>query len=496
MLKQRFMVHFGTTTITHFVGLLAGIVVARVAGPGALGVLSYGISYVSILGFITGLFGTPHIKLVSEGRDHKECMGVYARLQGASSLVYLVATAGIFLVQKYILHYPFESKQVQIVIVISLLTHFVDLYHGYSMPIFTANLQQAKANVPNFFRNLLWHLGRVVIVLLGFRAVALATWHLALAVLVAPFIYRLLREYTVGGYNKALAKEYFKYTIPILIIVVINSITHYADKLMLAHYTNTTQLGYYSAAYSISGMFMMIAGPVGSIFFPLFSKLIAEDNWAGINNNIIKYQEFLALFVFPLICVLAIAGGPVLLLVLGKRYDPSLAPFSILLIATYVLILGMPFGNIISGMGRFYLSAMINAIKLAVFMISITVLISPKFFNLGATGVALNLLLLNAVANALFQYFSKKHGDLRLGTKNLARHSLIFAISLAGFLLSQWFRQKFDLWWLVFVPAYLLAVYGALYMTGLIKKENWRTLIEAANMVRVFKYAKDEISGK
>ena len=103
---------------------------------------------------------------------------------------------------------------------------------------------------------------------------------------------------------------------------------------------------------------------------------------------------------------------------------------------------------------------------------------------------------MKALKNALFQYFSRKHGDLRLGTKNLARHSLIFAISLAGFFLSQWFRQKFDLWWLVFVPAYLLAVYGALYMTGLIKKEHWRTLIEAANVAKVFRYAKDELSKK
>ena len=75
MLKQKFIVQYGSMAITQIVGMVAGIVVARLVGPGVMGMVAYATSFVSLLGFINGIFGSAHIKLVSEGRDHK-CMGV------------------------------------------------------------------------------------------------------------------------------------------------------------------------------------------------------------------------------------------------------------------------------------------------------------------------------------------------------------------------------------------------------------------------------------
>ena len=355
MLKQRFLVHFGTNFITHFLGIIAGIVVARIAGPSVVGVLSYGTAYVSILAFITGIFGSAHIKLVSEGRDQSSCLAVYRRLRGISAIIYFLATLAMFLIQKYLLNYQFESKEIQIVILLSLLAHFLSLYEGYTNVIYTANLKQAKANLPNFYRNIAWHVGRVVIVILGFRAVTLASYNLALSCLVTLYCAYLLKEFPRGKYDKKLAKDYIRISIPALIIVIVNNITHYADKLLLAHYTNTTQLGYYSAAFSLGGMFMLIAMPVSNIFFPLFSKMISMNNWEGVNINIFKYQEFIILFLFPIMCILAITVKDPLLLVLGNRYKPSVTPLIILLFSTYIVLLGLPYGNVITGMGKFYI---------------------------------------------------------------------------------------------------------------------------------------------
>jgi O-antigen/teichoic acid export membrane protein len=476
--------------------MAAGIVVARIAGPSVVGVLAYGTAYVSILGFINGLFGSAHIKLVSEGRDHAECMAVYTRLQAASMIVYFIATAGWFLIQKYLLHYQFESRQVQIVIVITLFAHFINEYLQYTTTVYTANLKQAKANLPGFFRNLAWHVGRVVIVILGYRAIALSLWNLLLAVALVPFLYKLLKEYPLGKYNSSLAKEYFRYAIPILIIVIVNSVTHYADRLLLAHFTDTTQLGYYSAAYSIGGMFMLIAGPVGQIFFPLFSGMIAKGNWQGVSSNIVRYQEFIALFVFPLVCLLSIIGKPVLIMVLGNRYQPSIMPFIILLYATYIVLWGMPYSNIISGMGRFYTAALINGIKLAVFVVSITVFVSPKFLDLKASGVAINQFVINLIGNGMILYFAKKHGSIHLGFKNHLRHLTIIAISVVMFFLARWMQAQTDLWWLIILPLYLVIVYAILSISRLIGKEQWSLLLEAVNIRKVINYANDEMRGK
>ena len=496
MLKQRFLVHFGTQVITQFLAIAAGIIVARIAGPSLVGVLSYGTAYTSILAFITGIFGSAHIKLVSEGREHSNCLAVYGRLRNVSAIVYFIATAGMFVIQKYLLNYKFESKEIQIVIILSLVAHFLSLYEGYSNIVYTANLKQAKANLPGFYRDIAWHIGRVVMVILGLRAITLATYKMILSGLVALYCAYLLKEFPKGKYDKKLAKDYFRISIPALIIVIVNSITGYADKLLLAHYTNTTQLGYYSTAHSLGGMFMLIAMPVSNIFFPLFSKMISMNNWEGVNINIFKYQEFIILFIFPLMCILAITVKDPLLLVLGNRYKPSVTPLIILLFSTYVVLLGLPYANVITGMGKFYIYAWTNVIKLIIFIISITLFVSPRFLNLGATGLACNQLVLNLTGNLIYLFYTMNYGKVRLFMKNNIRHLVIILISFIAFLGSRYVKNIYEYWWLFYIPLYLIVCYGILITFKLIGKEHWLLLTEALNLKKTLNYAKDEMSNR
>jgi len=496
MLKQKFIFQFGSNSIIHIIGMIAGIFVARFAGPNVVGTIAFATSYVGVFGFINGLFGSAHIKLAAEGQNHEECMAIISWFSIITGLIYVLATTGWFLFQKFIMNYPFESRDVQIIIFITLLANLIHKYEGYATTVFTANLKQAKANIPTVVRSLIYHLGRIVIVLLGFKALAISSWNLLLTIAIVPLIYRMLREYPIGKFNPVLAKRYLGYATPMLIIVVVNSITGYADKLFLAHYTDTTQLGYYSAAKSIGGMFMLIAGPVGSIFFPLFSGMIAKGNWNAVNMNIRRYQEFIVLFLFPLLCALAIAGGPALLLVLGQRYQPSVQPFMVLLFATYFVLWGMPYGNVISALGKFNLFAMINIIKLVIFVVSITVFLSPKYLNLGATGVALNLLVLNMTGNLLYLMLAKRFGDIHIDFTNHVRHLIIIVISIAAYYLAAVLKVKLELWWLIMIPIHLAVVYGVLIICKLIKKEHWLLVLDSINLKKTSAYVNGELKGK
>ena len=95
--------------------MLAGLIVARLAGPEVVGVIAFGTAYVSIWGFTTGLFSTGHIKLISEGKNLGNCITTYTFLQGSSILVYSILVISWFLSQKYLFNYQFESDIQQIV---------------------------------------------------------------------------------------------------------------------------------------------------------------------------------------------------------------------------------------------------------------------------------------------------------------------------------------------------------------------------------------------
>ncbi len=492
-MKQRFLVQFGSTMLVQIVGMIAGIVVARIAGPSVVGKVAYGAAYVGILGFIHSLFGSAHIKLLAGGKNSADCISVYSRLQGAAAMVYLLAMGGWFLFQKHILHYPFESREVEIIIIISLFTHFFTIYESYSSVAFTARLMQAKANVPHVLNRLLWHVGRIVIVALGLKAISLSAWGLVLAIVFIPVIFNLQRSLPRGIYDRHLAGEYFRLALPIFIGAIIASVTSSGDKLLLAHFTSTTELGYYSAAHGIGGMFLLIAAPVGNIFFPLFASMISKGKWEGVNTNIRKYQEFIILFVLPAMCAVAICGGPALLLALGKRYEPSVLPFMILIFSTYIVLMGLPYGNILAGLGKFGLIAWIDVIRFGLFALCLPVFLSPKLLGLGAIGLALNQFTLNLARNGLYLHFARKFGEVRLDRRNALRQLMIVSYSLLAFWLSLHARKFFDLWWLVYLPLYVTSMYLLLIKTGMIKNEHWSMLMEAVNVKKTIKYATDEL---
>ena len=246
MLKQKFLVQFGSNISLRILGMISGIVLARVAGPEVLGTIAYATAYVGIFGFITGLFGTGNIKLISEGKDLGDNLATYSRLQIIAIIIFFFSVLVWFAIQKYILIHQFESKIHEQVIIITLFSMVITKLIQFSDSTFTGQLKQAKANLPNIVKGILFQLGKIVVVLLGFKAVGLVSWNLLTGIIVLPIAINLFRSLPYGKYSKELAKNYLKISIPVFLIVVLNSVIAYSDKLILQHYTNSTELGYFA----------------------------------------------------------------------------------------------------------------------------------------------------------------------------------------------------------------------------------------------------------
>lgn len=494
MIKQKFLVHFGSNFIIQILTMIAGLVVARVAGPQVVGVISYGTAYVGIWLFITGTFGSGHIKLISEGQDIGRCIKVYSRIFYCSLILYFITVSGFFIIQKYVLRVGFESKTQEIVVILSLLIAVLSKYYEYNNTTFTATMEQAKANLPDLIKGIAWQISRIVVVILGFRAIGLTAWNAIITLLFIPLVWKLLKKYPGTVWDQQLFRKYVSYAIPIFLIVVIDSIIHYSDKLLLAHFTNATELGYFSAANTIGGMITLASSSIGFIFFPLFSSLIAKKKWEVVRQKIIQYQELLSLFVFPLVCAVILISKPLLTTVLGAKYGPSVVPFMIIALASYVIIVGMPYGNIISGAGLFYLGVRINLIKLAVFIPSIVFFVSPKFLNLGAVGVAMNLLIVNISYNYFYLFYARQiSGYSFFHGRNIARYVLASVVAMVFYERHNILANWFSLWWIVAVPAYLSIVYGVMWIFGLMKKEYIKNIMEIVSPRKILNYVKNEL---
>jgi O-antigen/teichoic acid export membrane protein len=494
MLKQRALVHFGSNVFLHILAMIAGIFVARIAGPGVVGTLAYGTAYVNLWGFIGGLFGSAHIKLVSEGQDIGKCMSVANRLFIVGVTAYFIVVVSFFLTQKYVFNVDFESTTQEYVILILLFVNVFEKLYQRNTTIFTATMEQARAKLPIVIKGIFWHLGRIIIVILGFKAIGLVSWNLIITILLLPLVFKLTKKYPGTGWDKNLFKRYLGYALPSFLIVVIHSIIGYSDKLLLVHFTNTTELGYFSAAMAIGGTLMLFSRTGSSIFFPLFSSFIAKEDWSAVKHKIMQYQEFLSVFVFPAMCSIVIISGPLLITILGAQYEPSIKPFMIIALATYVLIIGMPYGNIISGAGRFYLLVWINIINLFVFVASLTFFVSPYFLGLGATGLALHLLVINFSTNVLYIHFSKQLSGLSFfNFGNMLRHILAFTTSLILYINMGYFNEFIAFAWIIVIPVNLSIIYFMMFVLGLVNIQHFKQISDLINLRKVISYTKSEL---
>ncbi len=494
MLKQKFLVQFGSNMSLRILGLISGIVVARVAGPEVLGTIAYATAYVGIFGFITGLFGTGNIKLISEGKDIGDSLATYSRLQIIAIIIFLFTVLIWFAVQKYILNYQFESSIHEQVIIITLFAMVITKLIQFNDSTFTGQLKQAKANLPKIVRGILFQLGKIVVVLLGFNAVGLVGWNLLTGIIVLPIAINLFRSLPYGKYRKELAKNHLKIAIPISLIVILNSLIGYSDRLILQHYTNSTELGYFAAAFSLGGMILILGNTMGTVFFPLFSRYIKENNWENLNVKINKFQTFIASFILPFICLLGIIAEPLLLAVLGDKYQNSITPFIFLIYASYITIVGMPYGNILSGMGKFYMNFWLKLAKFIFYIISVIYFVSTEYLGLGAIGLAINLLAVNVFHNILVILASIRTGEVNFDYRVLLTYLVIFIMVLTSYLVVPFLKDITMYWWVLFPPIFLIIVFGILFSVNLITKKQVYELIEIVNPKLTYKYIKKEMN--
>lgn len=497
-LAQKLILGYGSRIVIQFIQVAASIVVARVAGPTVLGTVAFGLAFVSIFEFIADLgIGTAHLKLVSEGQDMGRCISTYSVLKMSNTVLYFFVVLGIYLVQKYLLHVQFESTAHEYVIIILLVTVTINQLLRIPKATFAGKTEQAKQSIPEFVRIVIYQILRVSIVLLGYKAVALAFGNLTATLLVIPLVLYLFKDYPRAKFDKQLALRYLKISLPLLIIEMSTKVIRHIDKLALQHFADSEQLGYYTAGYRIGGIVFMMATSVGILFLPLFSKATADGNFQYIKTTIEKFERFCFIIVMPVVIFLSLYSDVIIKVFLGNQYLPSIPIMAIINVAMFLMVLNIPYSSVITGMGFFKLAALLSIIHLVLFVSLIYALPNPDIVGLGAVGAALTILFSSIFIGIVHRFFAKRKCSILNLTKSLK--FLLFGI--INFIVFYFFYQYFSVLYgtffqIAFVPLYFGITYSALFFLGWIHRDDMYTIKELINMRKLGGYIRDEMGNR
>lgn len=495
MLKQKFILDYGFKFGIRFSTSVTGIIVARLAGPEVVGIITYATAYVSSFSFITGIFGSAHIKLVSEGQNEEDCNKTYFILILFSILIFFITVISFFFIQRYYFNYKYDNPQIPTVIIITLFAFIIGLIFQINETFYNARIEQVKSNLPSFLKNILYNFLRILVVIMGYKAVELALANIASNILILPLCIYYIRMLNFGKLRKELIKKYLKYSLPILSSEVILIIMNYSDKLILEYFSSLKEVGYYSVAYSIGSIFILLGNTAGTLFFPLFSSYISQNNIELIRTKIIIFERFIFVFIFPIIIVLAIYSYPIMVFLLGSKYIPSISLLSILVISSFFVIWSMPYGNVLAGLGLFWLISLINFVKLIIFLFVIIICILPEILNLGAMALAITALVTNLIVFLIYYYFAYKKIGINLLKEQISYILFWLFIGPLGNFFYVKYLIKFPIiiQLTLFIPFTIVLIYSLYLLFKLVTKSDVEILKQLLNLNSFFSYIKTEI---
>ena len=152
-------------------------------------------------------------------------------------------------------------------------------------------------------------------------------------------------------------------------------------------------------------------------------------------------------------------------------------------------------GSVITGAGKFKLAAIINSLKLVVFLIFAVLLVHPDLSNMKGLGMAFAFL----IANVLFFFLNRRYSKLLCSPINnyYAIPYLIIGTSFftGGFYIYQQFCTTPFLK-VLFTIVFLAIYFVVYYLFNLVKKNDLKELKSVISFGKMSDYIKDELGNK
>jgi O-antigen/teichoic acid export membrane protein len=498
MFSQKLALSYGSKLIVQMIQMATSLIVARLVGPSVLGVLAYGLAFVSMFSFIVDMgTGTAYVKLITDGNDQKAILGTFLRIKLSLILLFIFVVISSLLYSKSgslsNISLNLQDKVILIYLVITVMSFLYSIQTTH----WTSLMQQAKVDLPQLLQQIVYQLLRLAAAFAGYKALGIVISNFIACLVVLPLYLWMGKGLSIGKFEKSIAILFLKISFPVILIGIFQVLIYSTDKVLLKHFTDVRELGYYSASFTIASFMRGIESSVGILFFPFITTYLKESKIDKVSNIIARFESFSLTFIVPFTILFVIMSDKVILLAYGNEFLPAVKPLSLLLLTFTVSLFLLPYGNIILGKGKFYLAAIIWAAAFFVYILTAFFLTSPAYLNLQGQGMAIALLISNLFLGLVFVLETKKiEKEIKVlpGLKVLL-FNLIVAI-IFGSIYYYFIADNNFLWSVAFAVCYILFFYLSGYFLKVFGMDQLYLLKNILSIRKLKLYIREELLPK
>lgn len=235
----------------------------------------------------------------------------------------------------------------------------------------------------------------IALALAGFGVWSLVWGHLAGHLLRTVLLWIIVPWRPTLGIPRGLVGPMFAYGRSIVAVNVLSVIVHHSDLLIVARVLGVAALGFYQMAAKIPEMTItVLMRAVSHVLFPALSRAHAQ----GLNaaETYLATLRGVGLVTIPAAVVLAMLAEPLVLILFGATWAPSIPVVQALMVVACLRALGTHAGDLLKASGRPGTLVVLATIKAAVLLPAL-VLVAPG----GMVAVAQTMAVVTAVTMTL-----------------------------------------------------------------------------------------------
>ena len=139
-------------------------------------------------------------------------------------------------------------------------------------------------------------------------------------------------------WKESLNTEILRFSIPIMFTVILGTLLHWLDVIMLGYYTNAETVGLYHPVIRTAGIQNSILLAFGGIFTPMFSKYFANNDHSNMQHIYRIVTRWILTMLIPILIFVLLFSKKILLL-FGPEYLPAANILILLSVGTSIYAL-------------------------------------------------------------------------------------------------------------------------------------------------------------
>lgn len=413
-------IYFAGTIFSVVVGFFFKVFISRELGADMLGIFALGMSVVAVLSvFLSWGLGNGLVRFVSKYVAQKDYVQLQTYIYRTFQITFFMSCIGMSLfflfpefISNTILHTPSLTQYLPYFGILLLINAFIVLFDQI-----IRGMQEVKKStlIGQFVRLPLKIILSVVFIYMGYALLGYIWAEIIGAIITVFLFYKLVKKITPIRFPRLTSKPQSKITREerkfgnnMLITNTVGLLHSQGDKIVLAYYLSTKELGVYAVVLTILAFVPTVLVSVNAIFTPIISQLFTEEKFDELKFYYQTSAKYIFILTFPLIVFLFLFREPVLN-IFGNEFVEGTTIFSLMLFGQLINNSSGSVGMMLNMTGLEKYSRNISVLMSIVSLIVYIGLI-PTF---GLIGIGIGKLLVVGGQNLLTLYvLNKKRGIL------------------------------------------------------------------------------------